>query len=390
MERLRVLFVTHTEVMAGANTSMLRLMLELRENFGVEPVVLMPKVPATYAKRNLFKSCQINQIECYSYRFYWFKGRRQNWKSYLKCLSNLLWYPYILWKMRGKQFDIIHSNGSVFSLGALISRVKQTSHVWHLREFGDLDFGLYSLLGRGYEKWLYGHGDMFIAISDVIKNHFSVRISHDKIKTIYNGVAIPDGSLVAEHNNAVVQFCMVGLVSKGKNQKEALMAVDMLVNKYNIRNFHLTIIGFELHPYVEELYSFVETHGLGEYVTFMGERSDVGQLLKGMDVGLMLSSNEAFGRVTVEYMMHGLTVIASDTGANKEIVVDGESGRIYPLGHIENLALAMQDLASNREQRLNIARQGRQRALELFTSERNTKEIYQVYQSLKDNAISSN
>lgn len=390
MERLRVLFVTHTVIMAGANSSMLRLMLELRDNYRVEPVVLMPDVHPSYAKRNLLKSCREHGIECYSYRYFWFKGRRKNWKFYVKCLSDLLWYPRVLWKMRGKRFDIIHSNSSVFSLGALISRVKHTSHLWHLREFGDLDFGLVSMPGRGYERWVYRHGDVFIAISNVIKNHFSAIIPPERIETVYNGVVPPDAALVAEHNNAVVQLCMVGLLVKAKNQEEALRAAYLLVSKYGVRNFHLSFIGYEVHPYVDELHSFVEAHGLSEYVTFMGERDNVGLLLKGMDIGLMLSGNEAFGRVTVEYMMHGLAVIASDTGANQEIIANGESGRIYTSGRAESLAAAIHELVTDREQLLRLARQGRRRALELFTSERNTKEIFQIYQSLTDGTISSN
>lgn len=378
---MQVLFVTHTVAMAGANSSMLRLMQELRDDYGVVPVVLMPQVHPAYAKRNLLKTCQEQHIECYSYRFYWFKEQR-NWKTCLACISNLLWYPRILWKMRGKKYDIIHSNGSVISLGALISRVKRTPHVWHLREFGDLDIGLHSLLGRGYERWLYKNGDVFIAISNVVKDHFSRLIPPEKIRMIYNGIAVPNKGMTAQHNNAVVQFCMIGLVSESKNQRNALAAVDILVNKYRITNFHLSFVGLEEHPYVEELLAFVSTHGLNKYVKFMGERNDVNELLCDMDVGLMLSRNEAFGRVTVEYMMHGLAVIASDTGANLEIVADAECGLIFPSGDCEALALKMRSLIENHDKLQSLAMKGRDRAKRLFTSDRNTRQIYDVYESL--------
>ena len=186
MKHIRVLFVTHTEAMQGANHSLLRLMLELREHHGVEPTVLMPRVHDSYAKNNLLKACQEHGIECYAYRFYWFMNVPRP-VSYARCLSNFLFYPRILFKMRGKQFDIIHTNGSVISLGALLSRVKKIPHVWHLREAGDLVFGMKSLLGKRYEKWVYKHGEVFIAISNVIKSHFLSVVPHEKIRVIYNG-----------------------------------------------------------------------------------------------------------------------------------------------------------------------------------------------------------
>lgn len=378
---MRVLFVTHTVVMAGANSSMLILMKELREKYAVDTAVLMPNVHYAYKGRNLYKVCKDEQIECYSYRFYWFKNQR-NWKRYLEFVSNLLWYPRILWKMRGKQFDIIHSNGSVISLGALISRVKRTPHVWHLREFGDLDFNLHPLIGSRYEKWIYSKADSYIAISETIRRYFSNKIDSNKIKVIYNGVA--PAKRIASHNNSKIQICMVGLVCEGKNQMEALRAIDNLVNIHRITNFHLSFIGLEVQPYAKSLRSYIKDHVLESYVTFNGEKNDVGLLLQGMDVGLMLSKNEAFGRVTVEYMMHGLAVIASHSGANREIIADNETGYIYQLGDAEALALCMEKLIDNHDKLLSLAEKGKNRALELFTPERYAEAVNEVYRSLAE------
>ena len=55
----------------------------------------------------------------------------------------------------------------------------------------------------------------------------------------------------------------------------------------------------------------------------------------------MLSKNEAFGRVTVEYMLQNLAVIASDAGANSEIIENGVSGLLYRLGDVDDLARKM-------------------------------------------------
>lgn len=381
MDGKKILFVTHTVAMAGANSSLLRLMLELRDGYGVQPVVLMPHVHPCYARRNLFKACQQEHIDCHAWRFYCFK-QRQTLMPLLKCLTNVYWYARILWKLRGQTFDAVHSNGSVISLGALLSRWKRIPHVWHLREFGQEDCGMSSLLGSGYERWVYGHAEVYIAISDAVKAHFAALMPVQKIRMIYNGILPVADELVSRHDSPAVQFCMVGLLSESKNQREALQAAAILAATYTAADFHLTFIGIEEQPYADSLKALAAARGIGDYVTFMGERGDVPRLLSQMDVGLMLSQHEAFGRVTVEYMMHGLAVVATDSGANTEIVTHGETGFIYHLGDAMALADAMAALIADRDRLASFGRQGRARALRQFTSVANTRQVFQVYHSL--------
>jgi glycosyltransferase involved in cell wall biosynthesis len=175
---------------------------------------------------------------------------------------------------------------------------------------------------------------------------------------------------------------MVGLVSGPKNQLDALKAVSVLVNEWQMTNLHFTVIGFLEPDYYQTLLSFVHDKGLDDYVTFLGERTDVGDLLTGMDVGLILSKFEAFGRVTVEYMMHGLPVIASDTGANPEIVEDGITGLLCKLGNVQELASHMRTLMTDRETLLRFSANGRERAFRCFSVDQNVQQIYETYESV--------
>ena len=61
------------------------------------------------------------------------------------------------------------------------------------------------------------------------------------------------------------------------------------------------------------------------------------ELLNEYDAGVICSKSEGFGRVTVEYMFSSLYIIASDTGANLEILDNGNCGRLYKKGNIESL-----------------------------------------------------
>lgn len=374
--------------MQGANLALLELALDLKKNYDVQPVVLMPRIHQNYANHNLMLACQENGIECHSFPFYRFQSSTR-WVQYVRCFSNLLWFPLVYWKFRKRSFDIIHSNGSVLSLGAFLSRIKKCPHVWHLREAGALHYGTKSLLGKRYEKWVYRYGDIFIAISQALKSYYTSLIPADKIRLIYDGVRIPDSCPVAKHGNAIFQLCMVGLVTPPKNQLDALKALSILVNEWHLTQVHLTVIGFQEPGYYETLRSFVHDEGLDDYVSFLGERNDVGDLLMGMDAGLMLSKFEAFGRVTVEYMMHGLAVIASDTGANPELVEDGTTGLLCRLGDVRELASHMRTLMTDRELLLHFSEKGREQAMARFSIEQNVQQVYETYESLRPSELAS-
>lgn len=381
MKKLRILYVTSNVAMQGANLALLELMLELRRRGMVEPVVLMPKVPKAYVGNNLFLACREHQIMCLSYPFYCFYGRPR-WPSYARCMANLLCYPYIWLKLRGLHVDLIHSNSSVCSLGGYLSRIKHVPHVWHFREASALHYGTVSLPGKRYQRLVYGMGDVFIAISNALKDYCAEFIDNSKLRLIYDGVTVGESPACATHANNDFQLCMVGLLNVPKNQLDALRAVDVLVNEWRQRRLHLTFIGYEERLYAKQTHAFVEQRGLSPYVTFLGERTDVPDLLLGMDVGLMLSQFEAFGRVTVEYMLHGIPVIATDTGANKELIEDGKTGLICPLGDYRRLAELILQLMTDRQLLYDFSERSRQRALTMFTADRNATQVSMVYKSL--------
>ncbi len=364
--------------MGGANHSMLQLIKELRKEYDVQPLVL---APIAHEEINICTKCDELNIPYISTGFYWFKGT-PSIKLAVKFLLNILFfYPIAIYKLRKYQFDIVHSNGSVIDIGVFISKIRRIKHVWHLREFGDLDFSLYPIWGSWYERWVYNKGDRLIAISKHIFDAYSKKIGSHKIQLVYNGIVPKDERFDARHRNNILQFCIVGVVQSAKNQMEALCAISDMVDN-GCTNFHLNIIGKGDPLYFEVLKEYVSAHSLNEYVTFWGERDDVPQILSTMDVGLMLSGCEAFGRVTVEYMLQNLAVIVSDTGANPEIVNDGVTGLVYPLGDIKELASRMKLLIENKGVMIDLAAVGKKFVTSHFVSSLNTKAIYNIYSEL--------
>lgn len=119
---------------------------------------------------------------------------------------------------------------------------------------------------------------------------------------------------------------------------------------------------------------------MGDKVNFLGYQSGYSKNLSKYDCGLMCSVSEGFGRVTAEYMMAGLPVIASDTGANPELVKMHENGLLYRWDDIEDLKEKMVYISKNKKEARRMGMNGRKFAVENFTLEANADKMYELYQ----------
>lgn len=363
--------------MGGANRSMLQLILELRNEYNVDSYVLLPYDNSD--RRTLKYYLGNENIEFIEVAIPWFKSSNLTRKYRLDFVHYFRDFYRLSERLKEMNFDLIHSNSSVIDLGGYLSRWLGIKHIWHLRDFGDLDYGLYSIWGKSYEKATFSNGDAYIAISDAIRKNFERIIPSKKIHTIYNGICPKDNVPQATHNNKIVHFLCAGMICEAKNQMEIVKAVNILVNIRRVTKFHLTIVGISEVQYLDDIKTFANSHKLGNYITFAEPVDGIEQLASTMDVGIMSSNCEAFGRVTVEYMFQKLAVIANDNGANKEIVTDGITGLIYPHNSVVSLADNMERLVKDRYLLSMLGKNGREEALKRFLSSRNTKAIYDLY-----------
>jgi glycosyltransferase involved in cell wall biosynthesis len=108
--------------------------------------------------------------------------------------------------------------------------------------------------------------------------------------------------------------------------------------------------------------------GLQDRVRFLGEVSDAAQVLAGWDLLVLPSRREGFGLVLVEAMAAGRPVIASRAGGIPEVVEDGVTGWLVPVGDVQALANAMARMAEEHGERLRMGRQGRSTATRRFSA----------------------
>src|SRR5207244_4255122 len=82
--------------------------------------------------------------------------------------------------------------------------------------------------------------------------------------------------------------------------------------------------------YDESLRQLAAELGVSESVSFLGGREDVPEIVRSLDVLLVPSWEEPFGRTILEGMAMEVPVIATNVGGPPEIVADGKDGLLLP------------------------------------------------------------
>ena len=175
-----------------------------------------------------------------------------------------------------------------------------------------------------------------------------------------------------------IKLIIIGRLSKEKGHMHLLEAINIVYKKY--KNIILDIYGDGVEK--ESLIKFVNDNNLNNVVFFKGYKSNIE--IDKYDIGLMCSKSEGFGRVTVEYMMNGLAVIGTDSGANPEIIVDNETGLLYKFGNYESLSLKILFLINNVNVLRKYGKLGRKRAIKYFSEETYNKNIYDLCNRIID------
>jgi len=120
---------------------------------------------------------------------------------------------------------------------------------------------------------------------------------------------------------------------------------------------------------------------LGRDVRFLGKVDRVADILRGSDLFLLPSAQESFGLAALEAMACGVPVIAARVGGLPELVIEGETGYLAPVGAVDQMAeraiAVLRDDAAHRR----MSRRAAEWALD-FSAERVVPRYEQLYETL--------
>jgi glycosyltransferase involved in cell wall biosynthesis len=109
-----------------------------------------------------------------------------------------------------------------------------------------------------------------------------------------------------------------------------------------------------------------EELGVSGSVALLGEREDVPEVVRALDIALVPSWEEPFGRSVIEAMAMQVPVAATSVGGPAEIVRDGVDGLLLPPHEPDRWAAALEPLATDASRRAAMGARGRERVVERY------------------------
>jgi glycosyltransferase involved in cell wall biosynthesis len=134
--------------------------------------------------------------------------------------------------------------------------------------------------------------------------------------------------------------------------------------------------------YAHRLRAFVDELNLKQTVQFLGERQDVAHIMRGLDLLLVPSWEEPFGRTVIEAMAMETTVVATNVGGPSEVITNGVDGVLLPPRQPQRWAAAIGGLLLDRERRTAMGRRGRRTVIQSFSREAHVASVLQTYHRL--------
>ncbi|MCL7966470.1 MAG: N-acetyl-alpha-D-glucosaminyl L-malate synthase BshA [marine benthic group bacterium] len=114
----------------------------------------------------------------------------------------------------------------------------------------------------------------------------------------------------------------------------------------------------------------VTRRGLQDDVVFLGKLESVAELLSCADLFLLPSEMESFGLVALEAMASGVPVIGASGSGLNEVVEDGQTGYLHPVGDVAAMSASGTRLLTDTDLWNRMSEAARQRAVERFHVDR--------------------
>lgn len=221
--------------------------------------------------------------------------------------------------------------------------------------------------------------DKIIVVSQyaekTLTEYYSMR--REKICLIYNGVK--NFSLAKkEFKNNYIRIGMVAQLFKPKGWYVFIDTIIELISRgFNVRG---VIVGDgELK---NDLINYITSKGYRDKFEFKGFISDTKEIYSSFDIFLFTSFREGLSVAILEAMSFKVPIVASDVGAIREQIIDGESGFIVSNHSYNKYAEKVIALITNPDLCKLFAENGKKRQEELFSEKSMFLKHVNIYKSL--------
>jgi len=193
--------------------------------------------------------------------------------------------------------------------------------------------------------------------------------------------------------NTPADAVVIIICSRIERLKGHDVLIDALTRLRDRAGWECWIVGGAQRPletrYFRDLRLRAQSAGIERSVKFLGERSDIFNLLTAADIHCQPNTApEGFGVAFVEAMYAGLPVVTSAFGGAIEVVQDPDTGRLLPPDDVKALADALDELITSSRRRNEMGAAGRTRAHELCSPSRQIPVLARILSSVAQRSLS--
>jgi len=301
-----------------------------------------------------------------------------------------------LWSvLRGLRPSVVHTR----NLAALEGQVPaffvagaRRVHGEHGRDMFDLHGAnrKYNLLRRAIRPLV----QRYIAVSKDLASWLvtTVGVRPEQVRHIYNGVAQdifhpgcgerPDLAPSEFLPSDALVVGTVGRLAQVKDQATLVRAFAAALRHKPEWKARLRLVIVGEGPMRSELESCVRDEGVEERVWLAGDRDDVPNLLRMMDIFVLPSLGEGISNTILEAMASGLPLIATRVGGNPELVDEGINGQLVPPADADALTRAICVYAEDAALVRRHGQAGLAKVTECFGWDRCVESYLSVYDEL--------
>jgi glycosyltransferase involved in cell wall biosynthesis len=383
---VKVLYVNHTSRISGGERSLLDLLGGLPD--GVSPVVACPPGPLADAVRGLGVECHRLPAIDASLRLH-----PLHTPAGLAGLAAAA--VVVAHRARRVDADVVHANsvrgGLVASLAARLGAPPVIAHVRDRLPPGRVSTLTLRALARGASEVLAnseytrdgvmhalagGDATVRVVYSPVDTDRFAP--DHFDPSEARARLGLPPGTPV---------LAVVAQMTPWKGQDDAVRILAHL--KRTHPDVRLLLVGsatftgratrYDNQDYVRCLHGLIDAQGVRGEVLLLGERDDVPAVLRAVDLLLVPSWEEPFGRTVVEAMAMRVPVVATSVGGPAEIVRAGVDGLLLEPRQPMRWAESIESLLDEPRRRAQMGESGRARALERFSLSAHVDAVLSAY-----------
>lgn len=291
--------------------------------------------------------------------------------------------------IRRHKIDLVHTNMEVVLQSGLAARLAGVPSVYHVR---GTSFATPRRVCDAVVGAINRLSDEIIVISKAVGEIFYERGIRDKVSVIFNSldpsafdrvdaasVAVLRRELAGGQNGSLV--ATVGRINPRKGLECFIRAAALVAREHVGVRF--AIVGDTAdeseEAYLRFLRQLATGLGLEDKMVFAPACRNIAELMSAIDLFVMTSINEGFGRVIIEAMAARRPVVASEVGGIPEIVEDGVTGRLARPNQPEEFAAAVSSALADPETLSRMGEAGRARVGSHFSDEANVPSVMGIY-----------